>query len=139
MRRDLIYRKMSITMLDEARSMALAHSTLDPMASLRTALASLHLYVWEGVQPGSQLDAMLRNDLRDTFACADECRRFLVPALVGILYNDLPGACWGSDERVRDWMALDRAERHRLVGAFLAGRGRDFWLVAEEEQSSESV
>jgi len=62
-------------------------------------------YVINGRGPGHFLEALLENNLRDTFARADEKNREAIPRWVEFLYWCVPGACWGSRDRVEAWIA----------------------------------
>lgn len=58
----------------------------------------------ESARPvGGFLEAVLCNDLRGAFARADYDNRDAMFAIVGYLYNECPGGCWGSPERYRTW------------------------------------
>lgn len=72
------------------------------------------LYIEHGYMPGSFLTALLSNDLKETFARADDVNQRAVRDYVQYLYSFAPGGCWGSPERVQAWVAkgglLGRAE-----------------------------
>ena len=68
-------------------------------------------YVAHGLPPGNFLLAVLSNDLREAFACADRENSAAMGAWVGFLYNHCPGLCWGSPEKVKDWIDLARKSR----------------------------
>jgi hypothetical protein len=57
---------------------------------------------------GDFLRAVLSNDLREAVGRADNDNLRTLPAIVGYVYNELPGNCHGSPEIVAEW-----AERHR--------------------------
>lgn len=63
------------------------------------------LYIERGVQPGGFLTAVICNDLKGSFACADEINRHKLFEIVRFFYNEAPGGCWGSLETMRKWMA----------------------------------
>lgn len=58
---------------------------------------------------------MLENDLKSAVAHADDENLQNLPAYVGYLYNEAPGDCWGSKEKVAAY-----AER-KLIARQLAG------------------
>ena len=60
-------------------------------------------YIEEGFLPGAFLTKVLWNDL---VAAVSHCSGPLedMKAVVVWLYNEAPSACWGSPEKVRDWM-----------------------------------
>ena len=65
----------------------------------------LREYIKRGRPTGSFLMAVLRNDLRATFECADDTNRAVVFDYIKFLYNDAPTWCWGSPAKVERWMA----------------------------------
>lgn len=77
-------------------------------------------YIHKGVPPGSFVMAVLENNLKKTYAQADEHNLVAIPAIVQYLYNNAPGNCWGSPKVVRDWLAMRGMEgltkpRYHLV------------------------
>lgn len=86
--------------------------------SKQNALETIDRYVMQGCPPGSQIYAMLTNNLRETFAAADEERRTFVFDIVCHLYNNVPGSCWGSEDKVNAWLRMDPAERAAHLGHF---------------------
>ena len=62
------------------------------------------LYVEKGIPGGSFFTAVVSNDLMRAFARADETNADAMRDWVMWLYNDAPGGCYGSPERVRAWM-----------------------------------
>jgi len=64
---------------------------------------SLKLYVEQGVLPGSQLQAVLENDLYGAFSRADSWRSAHMMDIVSYCCNNIPSACWGSPEKVEAW------------------------------------
>ena len=61
-------------------------------------------YVIDRTPPGDFMFAVLSNNLRDSFAQADEVNRHAMFDIVNFLYNDVPGCCWGSPEAVEAWV-----------------------------------
>lgn len=66
-------------------------------------IGGLRRYIEHGVPPGSFLTALLSNDLRGTFECADDENRKCVENYVRFLYNYGPSECWGSRARFDAW------------------------------------
>lgn len=59
----------------------------------------------EGV--GGFLRAVLTNDLKGACGKADSTNLLNLPAYVTYLYNNAPYQCWGSPERVAQWLGED--------------------------------
>jgi hypothetical protein len=68
-------------------------------------------YIDKGYPVGSFLTALLSNDLRRTFECADDINGARVRDFVRFLYCHAPANCWGSPERVEAWQAQGGLER----------------------------
>ena len=71
---------------------------------------SLWLYVLAGCDPGSFLQAVLRRDL-EAVALADEQNRDTIYEIWLYVYNELPGNCWGSRNRVAAWISQENENR----------------------------
>ena len=56
-------------------------------------MEGLKRWIDHGIKPGSFMLAVLTNDLRGAIERADDEN----------LYNEAPGGCWGSVEKVADW------------------------------------
>jgi hypothetical protein len=65
----------------------------------------LRRYIEHGISPGSFLTAVLSNDLRGAFECADDENRQIIEWYVRFLYNYAPSGCWGSRARFDVWCA----------------------------------
>lgn len=65
---------------------------------------SIDRYVETGCQTGGFLNAVLSNDLKESFSRADNDNRICMFEIVKYLYNDVPGDCWGSPRRVKEWI-----------------------------------
>jgi hypothetical protein len=75
---------------------------------LRTGLLR---YVADGILPGGFLQAVLCNNLRETYARANFGSRGAIPALLECLTWHMPPAAWGSCEKVLTWTTTpDRLE-----------------------------
>lgn len=67
--------------------------------------AAIERYVKDGCPTGRFLQYVLENDLSNSFGFADEHSRENLYDIVKYLYNEVPGSCWGSKEKVKNWMA----------------------------------
>lgn len=67
-------------------------------------LDALNGYIEHGYQVGHFLRAVLENDLKGAVDRADDVNIKVLPAYVVYLYNEAPAGCWGSKERVQNWI-----------------------------------
>lgn len=65
---------------------------------------SLDRYVNHRIQPGGFLTAVLSNDLVGAVGRADSFNKKVIPEIITYIYNQLPSNCWGSSEKVQDWL-----------------------------------
>ena len=65
-------------------------------------------YVDERIPPGGFLTAVLENDLKEAFGRADDGNIAAMFGIVAYCYNEIPGVCWGSPERVKAWLTEER-------------------------------
>lgn len=88
--------------------------TFDAIMAKNRVPESLHgglrRYLFDRVETGSFLRAVLENDLVEALAQADDNNRHQLHTLAGFMYNDLPGreysnSPWGSKENVKAWLA----------------------------------
>jgi hypothetical protein len=70
-----------------------------------TTLDSLNLYVEHGYSPGDFLEAVLSNDLFQAFYFADEEYFAAMRDIVCYIHNNVPSACYGSEEKMHLWMS----------------------------------
>jgi hypothetical protein len=61
-------------------------------------------YIENKISPGHFLTNLLSNDLLGTFERADLNNRNQVYDILVWLYNNAPGGCWGSPEKVEEWL-----------------------------------
>jgi hypothetical protein len=61
-------------------------------------------YIKDRMPPGGFLNAVLSNNLMEAFVRADDNNAFHMKAILTYLYNDCPSACWGSPEKVEEWL-----------------------------------
>lgn len=80
-----------------------------------TIMGGLQRYVEYGVPTGDFLRAVLSNDLRESFGKADETNREALFEIVSFCHNHLPGMCWGSPAKVKDWLEMSQEERFEFV------------------------
>ena len=66
----------------------------------------LRRYIEKGVPPGHFLTAVLSNNLRETFARADDVNRHRVWNYLKYLYNGAPAGCWGTPDKVNQWIKV---------------------------------
>lgn len=78
-------------------------------------LLGLLSYVDRGQTPGHFLTCVLQNDLFGAIGRADKENQKALPVLIQFIYNQLPGLCWGSREKVEKWVEERYAERARVV------------------------
>ena len=67
-------------------------------------IESLQMYVKHHVPTGSFLGAVLSNDLRDAFMRGDDDNLATLFHIVAYVCNEIPSECWGSPERVNEWL-----------------------------------
>lgn len=65
--------------------------------------AGLDRYTSRGVPTGDFLQAVISNDLKLAMRYADPWSMRALPAIVGWLYNEAPGNCWGSPKAYKEW------------------------------------
>ena len=63
----------------------------------------MELWIEYGVPPGDFLQAVIRNDLVDSFARADEKNILEMFHIAGFMYNEAPGPCWRTAEAIEQW------------------------------------
>jgi hypothetical protein len=66
-------------------------------------------YLVDRIQPGHFLMAVLSNDLAGAFGRGDTENLAALQAYVMFLVNAVPGAAWGSPDRVTAWLMAPRA------------------------------
>ena len=71
---------------------------------------TLRAYIEQGVHPGGFLTAFLCGDLFDAMARADDINQHQFYSLTGWLYNYAPSGCYGSPQKVAEWMKARRME-----------------------------
>lgn len=61
-------------------------------------------YIEYGIPPGSFLEAVITNNLLESFARADEINAKRVGDIVKFMYQFAPLECWGSREAMEKWI-----------------------------------
>lgn len=60
-------------------------------------------YINDGIIPGDFLQAVICNNLREAVGRADDENLVNLPAFVMYFYNEAPGLCWGSKDKMDAW------------------------------------
>ena len=68
-------------------------------------MEGLQRYINSHIKPGSFLLSVLCNDLAEAVMNADDENLGNIPAYVSYLYNKTPRTCWGSEEKVANWLS----------------------------------
>ena len=61
-------------------------------------------YIENGIPPGSFLTAVIQNNLKESFAWADDINIARMFDIVSFFYNEAPGNCWGSKKDMESWI-----------------------------------
>lgn len=72
---------------------------------------SLNRYVEHHIPTGSFLNAVLSNDLFESFGRADSKNRENLFEICEYIYNEIPSNCWGSKEIVNRWLENKKPEK----------------------------
>jgi len=67
-------------------------------------------YVDGHVKPGSFLTAVIQNNLTEAIGRADPQSLSLLKEIVGWFYNEAPFSCWGTPEKMKEWLALRKVD-----------------------------
>lgn len=70
----------------------------------QSTLESLDLYVNQRISGGGFLDAVLSNNLKDAVSRSDDKNQEGLCQIVKYIYNNAPMSCWGSKEKVDNWL-----------------------------------
>jgi hypothetical protein len=62
-------------------------------------------YVKHRLHPGGFVTAVLCNDLREAIARADHVNIKHLVEIVAYCWNEIPHTCWGSEEKVVNWLS----------------------------------
>ena len=66
--------------------------------------AGVKMYIEEYIPPGDFLQAVICNNLKESFIRADETNTRMMWNIVNFFYNEAPSICWGSEEKMRSWL-----------------------------------
>ncbi len=66
--------------------------------------SAVERYVLHGIPPGHFLTAVVENNLREAVERADSTNIWFLREYVVFFYTSAPGECWGSPQRVKDWI-----------------------------------
>ena len=66
-------------------------------------MPGIERYVKYGIIPGSFLQAIICNELKEAFICADDENFVNIAAYVNYFYNNVPRAAWGSRGIMEAW------------------------------------
>jgi hypothetical protein len=66
---------------------------------------TLERYVDNRIETGSFLRSVLENDLLGACEKADHVNQVILWNTVNYIYNELPRTCWGSPEKVSNWLS----------------------------------
>jgi hypothetical protein len=61
-------------------------------------------YVNDKMPPGDFLYAVLTNNLAEAVFKADDTNLFCLKDIVLYVYNHIPSVCWGTPEKVEEWL-----------------------------------
>ncbi len=67
---------------------------------------ALKRYVEHRLPPGGFLEAVLTNNFIETVGRADDQNSEKLKEIAEFVYWELPGSCWGSPEKVREWLEV---------------------------------
>ena len=65
-------------------------------------------YVKLRIPTGGFLYAVLTNNLSEAIGRADENNMKCIVGIVRYIYNECPAACWGSEDRVMEWLKREK-------------------------------
>jgi hypothetical protein len=71
----------------------------------QSIIEGIRRYVDHHCPTGEFLRAVLSNKLKEAIFSADDDNILVLPEIVRYCYNEIPGLCWGSPEKVRAWIA----------------------------------
>lgn len=65
---------------------------------------AIRRYYENGIPPGDFLTALLNNNLKETYARADDTNVRAIKGYVMWFYNEAPAGSWGYDGAVKSWI-----------------------------------
>lgn len=81
------------------------HPVKSKYPSIQHVIPSIDRYVSARIPTGSFLEAVLSNDFKEACSRADHVNQYLIFDIVSYLWNEVPARCWGSPEKVQEWLA----------------------------------
>ena len=84
-------------------------------------LDSLDRFVTHGIPTGGFLEAVLENNLMESFGRADNDNRYALFDICRYVYNELPASCHGSSEKVAAWLKMKAEEKAKFCGGDVSG------------------
>ncbi len=76
-------------------------------------MGGIRRYIEHGIKPGDFLVAVITNNLLDSVTLSDDENLVNLPAFVHYFYNEAPAICWGSKEKMDNWVKAKHEERVR--------------------------
>lgn len=67
------------------------------------SLNAMHLWIEHKIEPGSFMQAVLKNNLSKACSQADDMNKNLLWEWCFLLYNYAPYSCWGNEENYENW------------------------------------
>lgn len=80
----------------------------------KSTIESIHRFVFDGIEPGGFVSGVMTNDLKEAVGRADVWNLAALKEIVTYCHMELPRTCWGSHEKVKDWMLI-RAQASQRV------------------------
>lgn len=71
---------------------------------MQEIIGALDRYVNKRIPTGGFLEAVLCNNLMEAVGRADHINIRRLKEIVEYCYNDIPSICWGSPEKVSNWL-----------------------------------
>ena len=78
-------------------------------------MADLTAYIEHGVPLGDFLSAVVTNNLKGAVFFADNVNLACLPAYVQYLHWEAPSSCYGSDQKMEDWIDI-----HAIIDSLAA-------------------
>ena len=75
--------------------------------------AGIDRHVKLGVPTGDFLYAVLTNNLKEAIGTADEENMADLAEIVRYCYMEIPGSCWGSPDKVKEWQQMKQEYNSR--------------------------
>ena len=73
-------------------------------------IEEIRRYVDHHVRPSGFLAAVICNNLQDAVFYADDENLRNLPAFVAYFYDEAPSTCWGSVEKMQEWLKARKVE-----------------------------